>query len=89
MIALTPDLRGQLARNLAQHTRCEHALDGRMTGVAGGAAFLLCRRAAKISAHAGQWALPGGRRAVGLCVAATTADPKLWNRAHSLTGKPS
>lgn len=103
MILFTPDLRGQLARNLAQHTRREHALDGRrhaavaivvvdsdaerdgydpfpiepdyfaglpsdvtgldgrMTGVAGGAAFLLCRRAAKLSAHAGQWALPGGR----------------------------
>lgn len=36
-------------------------LDGRMSGVAGGAAFLLCRRAPKLSAHAGQWALPGGR----------------------------
>jgi 8-oxo-dGTP pyrophosphatase MutT (NUDIX family) len=36
-------------------------LDGRMTGVAGGAAFVLCRRAPKLSAHAGQWALPGGR----------------------------
>ncbi len=36
-------------------------LDGQMTGVAGGAAFLLCRRAAKMRAHARQWALPGGR----------------------------
>ena len=36
-------------------------LDGRMRGVAGGAAFLLCRRAAKMNRHAGQWALPGGR----------------------------
>jgi ADP-ribose pyrophosphatase YjhB (NUDIX family) len=36
-------------------------LDGRMVGVAGGAAFLLCRRAARMSRHAGQWALPGGR----------------------------
>src|SRR3954467_1726262 len=36
-------------------------LDGRMIGVAGGAAFLLCRRASKLSRHAGQWALPGGR----------------------------
>jgi 8-oxo-dGTP pyrophosphatase MutT (NUDIX family) len=35
--------------------------DGRMVGVAGGAAFLLCRRAAKLNKHAGQWALPGGR----------------------------
>src|SRR4051794_4236658 len=36
-------------------------LDGRMVGVAGGAAFLLCRRASRLSKHAGQWALPGGR----------------------------
>ena len=36
-------------------------LDGSMSGVAGGAAFLLCRRAAKMRAHARQWALPGGR----------------------------
>jgi 8-oxo-dGTP pyrophosphatase MutT (NUDIX family) len=36
-------------------------LDGKVVGVAGGAAFLLCRRAAKLNRHAGQWALPGGR----------------------------
>ncbi|MBU3689089.1 MAG: coenzyme A pyrophosphatase [Acidimicrobiales bacterium mtb01] len=36
-------------------------LDGRMVGVSGGAAFLLCRRAARMNRHAGQWALPGGR----------------------------
>jgi 8-oxo-dGTP pyrophosphatase MutT (NUDIX family) len=36
-------------------------LDGRMRNVAGGAAFLLCRRAARMNRHAGQWALPGGR----------------------------
>jgi 8-oxo-dGTP pyrophosphatase MutT (NUDIX family) len=36
-------------------------LDGRMVGVAGGAAFLLCRRPARMRRHAGQWALPGGR----------------------------
>lgn len=35
--------------------------DGRIEGVGGGAAFLLCRRAAKMNRHAGQWALPGGR----------------------------
>jgi 8-oxo-dGTP pyrophosphatase MutT (NUDIX family) len=40
-------------------------LDGRMVGVAGGAAFLLCRRAAKLRRHAGQWALPGGRLDAG------------------------
>jgi 8-oxo-dGTP pyrophosphatase MutT (NUDIX family) len=36
-------------------------LDGRMVGVAGGAAFLLCRRPSRMRRHAGQWALPGGR----------------------------
>jgi 8-oxo-dGTP pyrophosphatase MutT (NUDIX family) len=36
-------------------------LDGQMVGVAGGAAFLLCRRASRLNRHAGQWALPGGR----------------------------
>jgi 8-oxo-dGTP pyrophosphatase MutT (NUDIX family) len=36
-------------------------LDGRMRGVAGGAAFVLCRRASRLNAHAAQWALPGGR----------------------------
>jgi 8-oxo-dGTP pyrophosphatase MutT (NUDIX family) len=35
--------------------------DGRIEEVAGGAAFLLCRRAAKMNRHAGQWALPGGK----------------------------
>jgi 8-oxo-dGTP pyrophosphatase MutT (NUDIX family) len=40
-------------------------LDGRMCNVAGGAAFLLCRRAAKMNRHAGQWALPGGRLDAG------------------------
>ena len=39
----------------------EQGLDGRMVGVAGGAAFLLCRRTARLNAHARQWALPGGR----------------------------
>ena len=36
-------------------------LDGRMVDVSGGAAFLLCRRAFRLRAHAAQWALPGGR----------------------------
>jgi len=36
-------------------------LDGRMRDVAGGAAFLLCRRASRMNRHAAQWALPGGR----------------------------
>lgn len=36
-------------------------LDGHMVDVAGGAAFLLCRRTSRLSSHAAQWALPGGR----------------------------
>jgi 8-oxo-dGTP pyrophosphatase MutT (NUDIX family) len=36
-------------------------LDGHMRGVAGGASFLLCRRASRMNRHAAQWALPGGR----------------------------
>jgi len=39
----------------------EANLDGRMVDVSGGAAFLLCRRASRLSSHAAQWALPGGR----------------------------
>lgn len=39
----------------------EAGLDGRMIDVSGGAAFLLCRRAARLASHAAQWALPGGR----------------------------
>lgn len=40
-------------------------LDGRLQGVAGGAAFLLCRRAARLNTHSAQWALPGGRLDAG------------------------
>lgn len=39
----------------------EPGLDGRMVGVSGGAAFLLCRRASRLTSHSAQWALPGGR----------------------------
>ena len=39
--------------------------EGVMTGVAGGAAFLLCLRPAKMRRHASQWALPGGRLDAG------------------------
>lgn len=40
-------------------------LDGRMVDVSGGASFLLCRRASRLSSHAAQWALPGGRLDAG------------------------
>jgi 8-oxo-dGTP pyrophosphatase MutT (NUDIX family) len=39
----------------------EAGLDGRMVDVSGGAAFLLCRRTARLNSHPAQWALPGGR----------------------------
>lgn len=56
-------------------------LDGRMSGVAGGAAFLLCRRAAKLTAHAGQWALPGGR-----CDGDETASEAALRELHEELG---
>src|SRR5581483_11819763 len=37
------------------------ALSGSVAGTAGGPAVLLTRRASRLRAHAGQWALPGGR----------------------------
>jgi len=39
----------------------DELLDGHMIDVAGGAAFLLCRRTSRLRTHAAQWALPGGR----------------------------
>lgn len=39
----------------------DHGLSGSVDGTAGGAAFMLTRRAQKMSAHPGQWAFPGGR----------------------------
>jgi ADP-ribose pyrophosphatase YjhB (NUDIX family) len=56
---LTPDDLG--SSGLADVWSGVEQLDGRMVGVAGGAAVLLCRRAARLRSHAGQWALPGGR----------------------------
>ena len=66
--------RRALETNLAAHTTVEHPLDGRRhaavavvvvdhdpSRAGGGPAFLLTRRAPRLSAHAGQWALPGGR----------------------------
>lgn len=38
-----------------------HTLSGSVARTAGGAAVLLTRRASAMRAHAGQWALPGGR----------------------------
>ena len=68
-VAFDAALRAQLAANLA---RLAHApLEARalkraavcviVTGAAGKAALLLTKRAARLSTHAGQYALPGGR----------------------------
>ena len=65
-----PDLEGRVRDHLATHQRLAVPLDGRrhaavaVTLVADAdraACFLLTRRAPRLSAHAGQWALPGGR----------------------------
>ena len=73
-IVYTDDLRTRLRASLSVHERREHALDGRRHAAVavvlvdseparreGGAAFLLCQRALRMSRHPGQWALPGGR----------------------------
>jgi 8-oxo-dGTP pyrophosphatase MutT (NUDIX family) len=63
-------LRESVARNLEGFARREHAGEGlRRAAVAlallpderGAAGFVLTRRAARLRAHGGQWALPGGR----------------------------
>jgi 8-oxo-dGTP pyrophosphatase MutT (NUDIX family) len=41
--------------------RLGRPLATRLTGLAGGASFLICRRPSRMRRHAGQWALPGGR----------------------------
>lgn len=56
-------------------------LDGQMDGVAGGAAFLLCRRAASLRSHARQWALPGGR-----CDSEETVEETALRELHEELG---
>jgi 8-oxo-dGTP pyrophosphatase MutT (NUDIX family) len=65
-----PSLRARSARNLAGFERREIALEGRRhaaVGVtllgdeAGRACFAITRRQLHLGAHAGQWAIPGGR----------------------------
>jgi 8-oxo-dGTP pyrophosphatase MutT (NUDIX family) len=70
-IAYSLELRQQIVTNLHLHRRRAHALDARKHAAVAivlvdgsdvaGASFLLCRRASRLSSHAGQWALPGGR----------------------------
>jgi 8-oxo-dGTP pyrophosphatase MutT (NUDIX family) len=65
-----PDLETRVRANLAAHERLSVPLDGRrhaavaVTLIADddqAPCFVLTRRAPRLSAHAGQWALPGGR----------------------------
>lgn len=66
-------LRSHVTRHLAQHPRTAvQAPELRAAAVAAvlvdshaGPAFLLTRRTPRLSAHRGQWALPGGRVDVG------------------------
>jgi 8-oxo-dGTP pyrophosphatase MutT (NUDIX family) len=69
-----PKLEARVRAHLAAHDRLAVALDGRrhaavaVTLVAGeddAACFLITRRAPRLSSHAGQWALPGGRVEAG------------------------
>jgi 8-oxo-dGTP pyrophosphatase MutT (NUDIX family) len=56
------DLHPALPERLADIPGAEGLrLSGSVAGTAGGPAVLLTRRAATLRAHAGQWALPGGR----------------------------
>jgi len=70
--AFSPDFRARLSAACAGFPRVAHDGEGlKRAAVAltlveaddgsGEAAFLLTRRAARLRAHAGQWALPGGR----------------------------
>ena len=69
-LAFDPNLRARLAANLARLERAPAAHAGLKraavcvvvtTSEAGEAALLLTRRAAQLTTHAGQFALPGGR----------------------------
>ena len=94
------ELRQQIVTNLHLHSRREHALDARKHAAVAivlvdggdlGACFLLCRRASRLNAHAGQWALPGGRLDPGedaLAAALREVDEELGLQlsAHALVG---
>lgn len=65
-----PELEARVRKHLGAHQRLSVPLDGRRHAAvavtlvaddAGASCFLLTRRAPRLSAHAGQWALPGGR----------------------------
>jgi mutator protein MutT len=83
-------LRERARANLAVFERRAHAAEGsRPAAVAlvllpddeGRACFILTRRAARLNAHAGQWALPGGRLDPG-----ETAEEAVRRELHEEVG---
>lgn len=65
-----PELESRVRDHLARHARVDVPLDGRRHAAVavtlvddedGAPCFVLTRRAPRLSSHAGQWALPGGR----------------------------
>ncbi len=80
-VQVTPALRTQLVENLSRFERRELPCEGmRCASVAlvigmatdsGVPCFILTRRAKTLGSHAGQWALPGGRRDPGETVVDT------------------
>ena len=70
MLPFGPDLEACVRAHLAAHDRSSVPLDGRRHAAVavtlvddddGAPCFLLTRRAPRLTSHAGQWALPGGR----------------------------
>ena len=70
MLPFGPDLEARVRAHLAAHDRSSVPLDGRRHAAVavtlvddddGAPCFLLTRRAPRLTSHAGQWALPGGR----------------------------
>jgi 8-oxo-dGTP pyrophosphatase MutT (NUDIX family) len=70
MLDYDDGLRARIAANLADFARESHAAEGLrpaavalalLPGERAATSFVLTRRAAKLRAHGGQWALPGGR----------------------------
>jgi mutator protein MutT len=83
-------LRERARANLAAFDRRAHAAEGRRPAAValailpddeGRACFILTRRAARLNAHAGQWALPGGRLDPG-----ETAEEAVRRELHEEVG---
>jgi len=86
-----PDLRARVATAVAGFPRQRVPAEGRRAAAVaivlgedpeGRPSFLLTRRAARMRAHAGQWALPGGRSEPGEDAVATARRElaKIFNK---------